>query len=52
MTVSKKEGSSFSFSSETGKLYSKCVPKLAQKYIEMSRNEFIHFCETAHLVSS
>ena len=49
MAVSKKEGYSFSFSAETGKLYSRSVPKLAQKYIEMSRNEFIYFNETDHV---
>ena len=52
MAVSKKECYSFSFSSETGKVYLKCVPKLAQKYTEMSQNEFINFCETDHMVSS
>ena len=49
---SKKENYSFSFSAETGKLYSRSVPKLAPKYIEMSRNEFIYFNETDHMVSS
>ena len=52
MAESKKEDYSFSFSAETGKLYSRSVPKLAPKYIEMSRNEFIYFSETDHMVSS
>ena len=52
MAKTKKEGYSFSFSSETGKPYYRNIPKLAQKYIEMSRNEFINFCKTDHMVSS
>ena len=47
-----KEDYSFSFSAETGELYSRSVPKLAPEYIEMSRNEFIYFSQTDHMVSS
>ena len=46
------EDYSFSFSADTGKLYSRSVPKLAPKYIDMSRNEFIYFSETDHMISS
>ena len=52
MGKSNKEGYSFSFSSKTGKPYLRNVPKLAQKYNEMSGNEFINFCKTDHIVSS
>ena len=52
MAESEKEDYSFSFSAETGKLYSRSVLKLAPKYIEMSRNAVIYFSESDHMVSS